>query len=407
MMNNNLRLAWESIKKAKWRNFMTMLGIIIGTASVITIVSIGEGVRKEVTSQVEDLGTNLIIVRPSGVQKSSDDAVNEVDVFSSQPLTPLSDEDVKAVGKTPGVSAYAPLMVVSGVPKYEGTSFEQGMVVGTSSDFADLVRNDVEFGQFISDSDEGRLFAVIGKNVAEQLFGQNVPIGRSVEFGGEKIIVKGVFSEFQNDLFTNGVDLDNAIFVPYTTAKVLNDGNAAVFQIYAEPAADKAREEVAANIDKSLLKTHQNQRDFMVVTQEEALAASDNILVLLTGFVAGIAGISLLVGGIGIMNVMLVSVTERTKEIGIRKAVGATSRQILSQFLVEAVVLSSVGSVLGVFVAGLANLVLRIVTDLQPVIVWQVVLVAVAVSLVTGVLFGVAPAIKAAKKDPIEALRYE
>lgn len=406
MVSKNLRLAWESIRQSRWRNFMTMLGIIIGVASVITTVSIGEGVQRQISRQVAELGTNLILVRPAYPGSNASSNVG-TDYFSRAALSPLSDDDLKAINKTSGVAASAPLMTVNGVASYEDNKYKDGVVLGTTSDFASIVRQDVEFGQFLTPNDEGREFVVIGKNVAEQLFEQNVPIGRSVDFRGEDYVVKGVFEEFESDPFATGVDLNNAIFMSYTTAKAVNDGSAPIFQIFVEAAQDKERAEVAENIDSALLKTHAKQRDYVVLSQEDAVASTDNILVVVTGFVAGIAFVALLMGGIGIMNVMLVSVTERTREIGIRKAIGATSRQILAQFLAEALMLGIVGSFLGVIVAGLANLVLRIVTDLQPVITWQIVAISIAVAVVTAVLFGVTPAIKAARKDPIEALRYE
>ena len=406
MLHTNIRLAWESIKRTKWRSLMTMLGIIIGTASVITTVGIGEGVRSQVSQQIDDLGTNLIIVRPGNVNYESTNVARNLNPFGVA-LTPLTDDDVKAVAKTPGVKASAPLMVVTGLPSYEKSNFAKGVVLGTTSDFTELIRQDVEFGQFLNENDEGNNFAVIGKNVAVEMFKKNVPIGRTLQFRGEDLVVKGVFPKFASTPFATGVDLDNAIFISYATAQNFSKDSTAVFEILAEPAKDKDRSQVATAVEEQLTKNHAGQKDFSVLTQEDVILLTDRILVLLTGLVAGIAAISLFVGGVGIMNVMLVSVTERTKEIGIRKAIGATSRQILTQFLVEAMMLSIVGSILGIIVAAIANILFRIFTNFQPVMTWQVVLIAVGVSVITGVLFGVAPAVKAAKKDPIDALRYE
>lgn len=409
MLGNYYKLARESIRSSRWRSFLTMLGIIIGVVSVVTIVSIGEGVKHEVSKQIQEFGPDLIIVRP-GQSVNRDDSgnitgINLFNTFSTSGI--LTDSDVTAVSKSAGVGKIAPLGLVNGVATYEDKQLENGLVVATTSTLPELINQDTEFGEFLTEQDEGRFFAVIGQGVAEQLFGENVPIGKAIEFRGQRFTVKGVMKKFKSTPFATGTDFNQSIFISFVTGKALNEGNSQVFQILAKPDSPDNVDQTQANIEQSLLQTHGGQDDFTVLKQDETLAVTGNILTILTGLVAAVATISLLVGGIGVMNIMLVSVTERTHEIGIRKAVGATNQQILNQFLVEAVVLSLAGGIVGVLASLLVNFILRVTTNLQPVISLPVMGIAVVVSLIVGVVFGVAPAAKAARKHPIDALRFE
>jgi putative ABC transport system permease protein len=239
------------------------------------------------------------------------------------------------------------------------------------------------------------------------MFGEDVPLGQSFSFHGQTFIVRGVMNEFAKAPLSLDVDFNNAIFIPYSTAQAITNNTASIYEILAKPGAADETDAAISNIRETLNKAHGNQQDFSVLKQNQNLAVSDSVLSLLTGLVGGVAAISLLVGGIGIMNVMLVSVTERMHEIGIRKAVGATNRQILNQFIVEATLLSVFGGIIGVAISFIIDGALHALTDLAPVITWQAVIIATGVSLVIGVIFGSAPAFKAARKDPIDALRNE
>lgn len=408
-MSGNVRLAWESIKKSKFRNVLTTLGIIIGVSSVITTVSIGDGVKHKIQGQIQDFGQDLIIVRPGrATTRDDNNSITNLNfLLNQQASAGMTDLDLEAVEDTENVRAAAPLAVISGVPTYEGREFTQGTVIATTSNLPEITNQKIAFGQFLSDNDEGGYYAVIGKSVAEDLFKQNVPIGRSISFRGKLLIVKGVFEEFKSNPFTIGADLNNAIFVPYTTGKILSQNTAQISQILAKPINVAQGDQVREDLEQSIANVRAGQNDFTVLSQEETLGVTNNILNIVTVLVGVMASIALLVGGVGIMNVMLVSVTERTKEIGIRKAIGATNRQILMQFLSEALLLSLMGSLIGVFIAAMVNIVLHVLTDMNPRLSWQIVAIAVGVSVAVGVLSGVAPAVKAARKDPIEALRNE
>ncbi len=406
LFNSNVRLARDSIRSNRWRSFLTMLGIIIGVMAVITTVSLGEGVKQQISSQITKLGDDLIIIRPGQFGESAASDVSATSPIFTPVTRLLTDRDVQAVMGTEGVADATPLSIISGLPSYQERELPRALVVGTTATYPEATNQPVEFGQFFNENDAGRNFAAIGKNVAAELFGENVPVGKSFELRGERFVVKGVMGDFQQQQFM-GTDLNNAIFIPYITGQTLNEGTTQVFQLFARPTEDVDPATIQKLIEEKLLETRGGQEDFTVMQQDETLASTNNTLSLVMAMVSGVAAISLVVGGIGIMNVMLVSVTERTREIGVRKAVGATTRQITSQFLIEAVLLSFMGGIIGVLLSLVVNFIIRVSTDLTPVISLPVIAIAVLVSISVGVIFGVAPAVRAAHKDPIEALRHE
>ncbi len=407
MIGGNFRLAWESIQKSKFRNLLTTLGIIIGVAAVVTTVSVGEGFKRQIQGQIKDFGQDLIIVRPGQAGRNVTGNKTADSLFPASSAGSLTDLDLNTIVDTAGVRFAAPISFVPGSPSFDGKEFASGSVIATTSNLPELTNQKVAFGQFLSDADEGGKFVVIGKTVAEDLFNQNVPIGRSIDFRGEKLIVKGVFEEFKSNPFTIGIDFNTAIFVPSSTGKALSQNSSQISQILVKPTDINQAQNVKQAIERNVYAARGGQKDILVLSQDDTLALTNNIVIIVTGLVTVMAGISLIVGGVGIMNIMIASVTERTQEIGIRKAIGATNRQILNQFLFEALLLSIFGSIFGLVIAGCISLALYVLTDLSPFIPWQVVLIAVGASVGSGILFGVAPAVKAARKDPIQALRNE
>ncbi len=408
LVRSNIKLATASLTGAKWRSFLTMLGVAIGVVSVLTIVGIGEGVKRQVAENVHDLGSDLITIRPGKtVQRDAEGGLTGIGLTSFLGASTITDEDIEIVRQTPGVASVVPLSFVTATVEYDGQRDDRFLVVGTGDELTEVIRQDVAYGTFFGASDAHKHFAVIGKRVAEQLFKENVPIGKLFNIKGQEFVVRGVMEEFHTSPLQVGPDYNTAIFVPYEIAKELTGGTAQISQLIAQPADPATLDEAVTAVNENIQAAHDGQADFSVLKQEDTLAVTDTVLGLLTAMIAGIAAISLFVGGIGIMNIMLVSVTERTHEVGIRKAVGATNKQILGQFMTEAILLSLFGGALGIAVTYLVNGLLRMETDLQPVIASPAILAALIVSLVVGVVFGMAPALKAARKDPIQALRHE
>lgn len=406
MVTGNFRIAFDSITSTKWRSFLTMLGIIIGVMSVVTIVSIGEGVKKQISNQIHDMGPDLITVRPGKpVQKNKSGDVSGVNFMTLYAGNALTENDLNVVRQAKNVKTAVPMSFVTGAPVVDKTQFNNGYIFGTTNGLPSVLNHKIEYGAFFNDEDINKPVAVIGVRVAEDLFKETVPIGRSMQIRGETFVVRGVFEQFDTSTLTLNADYNNAIFIPLGAGKRLNNNQANIQQILVKPASPADTKATADAVQAQLLNAHAGQDDFTVLTQEDNLSVANTILNLLTGLISGIAAISLIVGGIGIMNVMLVSVSQRTQEIGVRKAVGATNHQIMSQFLIEAVVISLIGGILGVVGSLLANFLLRTFTTLQPVITLPIIGIAVFVAVIVGIVFGVAPALQAARKDPIQALR--
>jgi putative ABC transport system permease protein len=408
LSQGHLRTSLNSVRSAKLRSFWTMLGVIIGVASVITVVAIGTGVKQQISGQVHQFSKDLITVRPEQIQTGSGAANSGLSLISGLDTSqPLTIQDINTLNRVRGIAASAPLTITSGtVSGYHGV-YHNGFVIGTTSDLASLINQSMAYGTFLSDQNVGQNVAVLGQSASNALFNEDVPLGRSFTFHGQQFIVEGIFNQFTTTPLSQQVNFNNAIFIPNDVAETLSNNTAPTYEILARPSNTKQTDAVAANIRQALTKSRDGQGGFSVLTGNQNLTASDSILGLLTKLIAGVAAISLLVSGIGIMNVMLVSVSERKHEIGIRKAVGATNRQILSQFMIESGVLSLWGGIIGIGMAFLIDIILRVFTNLEPSISWQIVVLATGVSLLVGIVFGTVPAFKAARKDPIEALRSE
>lgn len=406
LTGRNVRMAIQSIKSTKLRSFLTMVGIVIGVASVITAVSLGEGVRKQIAGNLALNSRDVLSIRPGKlVNRAPDGAIVSVNYGEALGTNSLTDQDVTNLKKSTTVQSVLPLSTISAqASERNGRTFD-GTVIGTGSEFLELSGLKLAHGSFFSDSDNSHNVAVVGKLVAEQLFEENVPIGQSVILRGHEFVVTGVFDTLTANSLSNTSNLNRAIFIPYQEAKAISSNTASLYQILVKPTgtAQIAQKEIT----DLLTENHGGQQDFTVLTQAETLQVTGRTLTSLTSFIAGIAAISLIVGGIGIMNIMFVSVTERTREIGVRKSLGATNRQIYSQFLVESTIVSLVGGTLGVGIALFANFCLLILTDLRPVATLPIIALAVIVSMAVGMIFGTAPAVKAARKDPIQSLRYE
>lgn len=402
MSQRNIRQALQALRLNRGRSLLTMFGIIVGVVAVVVAVGIGEGVKRQVASQINQLAAGVVVVRPGILQT---DAVAG-GAFSSLQATSLTEQDVEVLRQTPGVQEVVPLAAVGGFAEVNGRHLDGGTIIATTDKLPDMLDRHVAFGTYFTQGDLTRHVAVVGRQVAEQLFQENVPIGRTLTIRGQDYIVRGVFEDFATAPNLLGTDLNKAVFVSYPAIAASTDGSLPIAQALVRlPSSDQAA--VAAAINQRLAQAHGGQQDFTVFDRQQELTAHNHVISLLTQMIAAMAALSLLVGGIGIINIMFVSVTERTREIGIRKAVGATNRQIMNQFLIEATTLSVVGGVIGAILSLVALFLINILTSLQPVVPVLALVAALLFSWIIGIIFGVAPAIKAARKDPIDALHYE
>lgn len=407
LTKGQIKAGIDAVRRTKLRNFWTMLGIIIGVASVISVVAISEGVKQQISGHISQTGNDVITVQPSTI-KASGSSFNSLVLLSGLSVSgSLSNTDISRVANTPGVSQVAPLSAMSADVKGNQSSFANGLVIGTYPDLPALVNNTMAYGSFLSDFDTQTNGVVLGNQAATDLFNEDVPLGQQLTINGQTYTVRGIFNPFPATPLSSSSAFNKAVFISYANSESLTNNSITTYEILAKPKDPSDTSSVTKAIYNNLLASHNGQADFNVYDQAQNLANSSAVLNLVTRLIIIVAAISLLVGGIGIMNVMLVSVTERMHEIGIRKAVGATNRQILNQFMLESIMLSAVGGLVGIILALFIDIALRVTSNLQPVISLEVVLLACAVSVAIGIVFGSVPALKAAKKDPIDALRAE
>lgn len=404
MIAEYYKMSISSIKGAKLRSALTMFGIIIGVSSVVTIVGLGEGVKHQVATQVDAVSDSLIVVRPGKKTEAKAFNLDTLRSFVSNSGS-LSEKDWRDTEKVEGVKSAVPIGIVSGIVSYETDEYTGGNIIATTKQLPQLLNQEIAFGEFFTETDYTRNVAIIGTDIAEQLFKENVPIGKSLSIRGQNFIVQGVFEQQKSGTFA-ALNLNNSVIIPYDAARQIG-GSIQLMQVYVEAAEVSKIPEVSEAIKKTLIGNHSGQEDFTILEKEEALEATNEAFYQITLFIAGVAFISFIVGGIGIMNIMFATVSERTREIGIRKAIGATNAQILGQFIMESIVLSIVGGIIGILLSFVANAIIRVTTDLQPITTLNVVLIVGGLSVVTGIISGILPAAKAASKDPIVSLRSE
>lgn len=387
--------AFTAILANKLRSGLTVLGIVIGVTSVILLISLVSGLQTFITGQIQGLGSNLLFVIPGrigGARSPGGVQANRL-IF-----TDAANLRVKLAGEADVSAAIQRNTTL----KY-GNKLDKGAAVfGVEANYPEIISIKITEGRFFKESEQrsARKVAVIGQTVRTSLFGEGRALGKTIDAAGLKYTVIGILGS-RGAIF--GIDMDNSVYMPFIAAQ-RQFGIDRLNTIYISA---KNSDEVKSVQEKAIavLKKRLSEDEFTVQSQEQALSTISQITGVLTLALGGIAAISLIVGGIGIMNIMLVSVTERTREIGLRKAVGAKQADIRNQFLIEALTLSGLGGVLGIILGiGLAFIIGRFFTTTVP---WWSVLLSFGFSMIVGVIFGVAPAIRASKLDPIQALRYE
>ena len=399
-----LKLASQSILKNKMRTLLTMLGIVIGVGAVIIMVAIGNGAQTRIQEQINSLGTNVIMVMPGSSQQGG--ASQGAGTFNR--LTVEDAEKLKREGST--LAAVSPV-IMTRTQVIGGSGNWRTMVNGVSTDFLTIRDWSVASGSLFSDNDvrSMRKVVVLGNTVAANLFSGSDPVGAQIQIGHVPFQVVGVLAK--KGQTASGNDQDDVILVPYTTAQARLSGNIRLGQIlasaYSPSDIPAAQDEMRGIMREAHKLSDGNDDDFTIRNQTELAEAASSTTAVMTWLLAAIASVSLVVGGIGIMNIMLVSVTERTREIGIRMAIGARGSDVLTQFLVESIVMSVAGGIVGLAVGFGGAALLGHITGWSTATPPVAVLIAVGFSAAVGVFFGYYPARKASALNPIEALRYE
>jgi putative ABC transport system permease protein len=415
-LTDSLRIALRGLSANKMRTGLTMLGLIIGVAAVIALMSVGKGAEASIVAQIQGMGTNLLFVSPGTTQQSG------VSSGAGSAITLTYEDAMALAAEVPTVSGVAP-EAYGMAQLVAGPMNSRTRATGTTPDYERVRNFHVAQGEFFNQQqvDSRAMVAVLGSQTAQNLFGQVSPVGQNLRIisamngAGFSFRIVAVMESKGSQSSGNQ---DDVVFIPITTlqerlfAQRTTGGGRSVSTINVQVASESAMGEAVQQIAEVLRQRHRViQDDFLIRSQDDMLATATQITGVLTLLLGAVAGISLVVGGIGIMNIMLISVTERTREIGIRKAIGARRQDILSQFLVEAVLVSVVGGIIGiVFGVGFSQLLSGVTVAgqvLKTVVVPESVILAFAVSAAIGIFFGIYPATRASRLNPIEALRYE
>lgn len=403
MYKESFLMAWASLIANKLRSLLTMLGIIIGVAAVIALVSIGNGVKQDIEDSISSLGSNLLVVMPGaprtpGVRPSAGS------------MKSLKVSDYEAIAKLDGVKAASPMTNGSYVVIYQNKNWTTS-VSGVNANFLDVNNWTMTSGRFFSDKNvqNRERVAVVGQTVVKNLFADEDPVGKEIRVKNIPFRVIGVLKSKGNG--TMGNDQDDTVLIPYTTSMERVEGIDYLRMLYVVAKDDEGIDRLQADIENLLRVRHNikdtNLDDFNIQNMKSIMETVAQTTGTFTLFLGAVAAISLVVGGIGIMNIMLVSVTERTREIGVRKALGATYSVIVTQFLIEAVVISLMGGFIGIAFGIGASKVIGMVSGMSTIVSVPTIIMSFAFSMAIGLIFGIYPARKAAKLNPIDALHYE
>ncbi|ASW74427.1 multidrug ABC transporter substrate-binding protein [Chryseobacterium piperi] len=407
-VSNLFRIAWRALLRNKLRAFLTMLGIIIGVASVIAMTAIGEGSKKSISDQLSSMGSNMITIRPSSNINVSGGAR-----IGASGLQTLKPQDAEAISKgAPDVSYVSPAVQTNG-QSINGPNNWPTQLQGVNVDYFSIRDWAVTDGSLFTTKDvtSSNKVCLLGQTVITNLFPNGEePVGSIIRFNKVPMKVIGVLAPKGSNAF--GQDQDDVIIAPFNTVQRRFLGITYVQTIYASSTNENTSQKATDEVSEILRKQHKlsadgNNDDFSVRTQAELISTMSSTSQLLTVLLSAIAGISLVVGGIGIMNIMYVSVTERTKEIGLRMSIGARGKDILYQFLIEAILISITGGIIGVILGVLTSKLVTQFLSWPTYITESSIIISFIVCAITGVFFGYYPALKASKLDPIEALRYE
>ena len=403
LLLNHIQNAQESLRSSRVRSSLTMLGVTIGVASVTAILALSGGASKIISDQISSLSGNIAVIRP-GVAVNPIVSITQSKLNHDYATSTLTEADVINIQKTDHIKYVAPLMSLSGTIKANSVAPSESTIVATMPDLANISDFRMREGQFL-DNNVDQDAVVIGTQLSINIFGTESSTGRILTIRGQDFTVIGVLKRINNPINYNSIDFDNAAIISFRAGKKLNQNVAQIQQINIKADSTANLGGSIDTINKTILKSHNNENDFSILTGDQISQPTSQLFYMIAGVTTAIAAISLLVGGIGIMNIMLVTVAERTREIGIRKALGASNSDISWQFLIESLAISVSGGIAG-YISGyvIAFVISSSFLTFDPIINWQIAVAALSISIFMGTLFGLYPAIRAAHKDPIESL---
>ena len=404
LLRTHLSIALDSLHRNRARTFLSALGIAIGVASIVLIMSLTGGIGSLISASSDKNNANLILVRPSTGKELAENLIDELTANNQYAKSSLTLDDTTSIAKLGNIEAVAPIASNISAVTIGDKSYQSINVVATNADLVKTAKLALKNGQFFEESGTHNNAAVIGHDLATKLFGTTDILARTFQYGDQKFIIIGVLEKTDSPINYNGVDFDNSSLLDINVASSF-ESSIQIQQINVRTTTTDSTESVAEEIKTKLTNSKKGDTTFQVLTGSSNFQPAGSLLSIISSMLTLVASISLIVGGVGIMNIMLVSVSERTREIGIRKAVGASSGNILLQFLFESIILSFIGGIMGIALGYATAFAISLITPFAPHISWSILGITCLTSLIVGVIFGVYPAAKAATKDPITSLK--
>ena len=404
LLRTHLSIALDSLHRNRARTFLSALGIAIGVASIVLIMSLTGGIGSLISASSDKNNANLILVRPSTGKELAENLIDELTANNQYAKSSLTLDDTTSIAKLGNIEAVSPIASNISAVTIGDKSYQSINVVATNADLIKTAKLALKNGQFFEESGTHNNAAVIGHDLATKLFGTTDILARTFQYGDQKFIIVGVLEKTDSPINYNGVDFDNSILIDINFASSF-ESSIQIQQINVRTTTTDSTESVAEEIKTKLTNSKKGDTTFQVLTGSSNFQPAGSLLSIISSMLTLVASMSLIVGGVGIMNIMLVSVSERTREIGIRKAVGASSGNILLQFLFESIILSFIGGIMGIALGYATAFAISLITPFAPHISWSILGITCLTSLIVGVIFGVYPAAKAATKDPITSLK--
>lgn len=404
LLRMHIENAIESLRANRMRTFLTILGVVIGISSIVVIFALSGGANSIIQDQIKSGGGTIAVVRPKDISLSNKNIINSVATSQNFLQSSLREDDFRNISKIKNIIATAPLASFNSKIKGDDKEITTNILASTPN-LDQITGIKVAKGEFITNSSNART-AVIGYQTAVSLFGSPHALGKYISIKGENFLIIGILEKQSSIVNFSNIDFDNTIILNYDEVKNIMGSSPQIQQINIKFNTINNSDIVQHNIEEVMRNSHKGEIDYEILIGKNITHSSSDLISMGSAILALVASISLIVGGIGIMNIMLVNVSERTREIGIRKALGANNNQILLQFLIESLIISSVGGFFGYLLGYSFSFTVSIFLPVLPVISWQIMALAAGLSIIIGIIFGMYPAIRAARKDPIESLRY-